>query len=186
MLLATAAKLLVLAVSLGLDAFSVAVGIGIKGADVRTRWKVGLSFGAFQVLMPALGLGIGRVLGARLGDAAAYLGFVVLVVLGAYLAASPRREDTVGPDLTRGAGLLLASLSVSLDALAVGFTLGILGLPLALSLAVIGGTAFALTALGLEFGRRLGTRVERGAERWAGVVLALTGLFFLGQKLGWI
>ena len=48
--------ILVLALSLGLDALSVAIGIGLKGVSGGAKIRVGLAFAAFQVVMPVVGL----------------------------------------------------------------------------------------------------------------------------------
>ncbi|MDP9111787.1 MAG: manganese efflux pump MntP family protein, partial [Candidatus Eremiobacteraeota bacterium] len=57
-----------------------------------------------------------------------------------------------------------------------------IGVPVVLSLAVIGTVSIAATALGLTLGRVLGRRAEEGAELWAGIVLALTGTGFILLK----
>ena len=59
--------LLLVAVSLGLDNFAAAIGIGVAGVDAGTRLRVGLIFGIFETGMPLLGLVLGRGLAHALG-----------------------------------------------------------------------------------------------------------------------
>jgi manganese efflux pump family protein len=73
-----------------------------------------------------------------------------------------------------GRGALVVGVSISLDELAIGFTLGLLHLPPAFVIALIRLQAFIVTQLGLRLGSRLSERLREGAERLAGV--ALTGL----------
>ncbi len=76
-------------------------------------------------------------------------------------------------DTARGGGLLLASLSISLDSLGVGIALPALGIPLVPLLITTSMTTVVFTYAGLTFGAMLGERYERGAEGAAGAMLVL-------------
>jgi putative Mn2+ efflux pump MntP len=86
-------------------------------------------------------------------------------------------------DTAKGVGLLLASLSISLDSLGVGVALPGLGIPLIPLLVAVSITTTAFTLIGLAFGARLGERYERDAERAAGVVLVLLAGSFVIERL---
>jgi putative Mn2+ efflux pump MntP len=77
----------------------------------------------------------------------------------------------------------LLGVSISLDELAIGFTLGLLRLPAAEVIALIAAQAFILTQLGLRLGHRLSERFREGSERLAGVALTALGLVLLAEKL---
>ena len=62
-------------------------------------------------------------------------------------------------------------LSLSIDELAIGFSLGLLGVPVVAAVALIGVQAFALSQIGLRLGDRVGARFRQGAERLAAAVL---------------
>jgi putative Mn2+ efflux pump MntP len=83
----------------------------------------------------------------------------------------------------RGWGALLLGLSISLDELAIGFTLGLLRLPAALVIVLIAVQAFLVTQFGLRLGRRLGERWREAAERLAGLALAGLALALVAEKL---
>jgi putative Mn2+ efflux pump MntP len=82
-----------------------------------------------------------------------------------------------------GVGALLVGVSISLDELAIGFTLGLLRLPARLVIALIALQAFIVTQLGLRLGNRLSERLREGAERLAGAALAALGIVLLAEKL---
>jgi putative Mn2+ efflux pump MntP len=110
----------------------------------------------------------------------------VLLVFGVYMLAGPdERDEAKLPELAsvRGLRALLLGLSISLDELAIGFTLGLLRLPAALLIALIAIQAFAMTQLGLRLGKRLSDRSREAAERIAGLALAGLGLALLAEKL---
>ena len=91
-------------------------------------------------------------------------------------------DESGGFDLSRGWGLTLGALSISLDSLGIGFSILYVGVPLGLSLVFIGFASVAATTLGLALGQRLGAVVEERAAMLAGIVLVLTGVAFAGLK----
>lgn len=174
----------VLALSLGLDNLSVAVGIGVQGVNHKRALWIAFLFAIFQTVLPAAGILLGKVLGPRLGDYAGTVGFAALTVLGIVtLVMALRSGRSQGIHLNEGAGLYLAAAGVSLDSLAVGFSLALAGFPVAPTIAALGLAALVMTWVGLIFGKHIGKRLEEWAEILAGGVLAATGLFLLVHKL---
>lgn len=179
-------KVLFVAIALALDVFAVSIGVGLRGVDLGARVRIGASFATAEIGMTLLGLGLGGLAGRALGLHAGYIGFGVLIVLGLAMIVQARRESESAPlDLSRGWGLLLAALSVSVDSLGVGFSIHYIGVPIVVTLATIGVVSVLSTTLGIAFGRMLGQRVEASAELFAGVALVVAGAgFALLQALG--
>ncbi len=92
-------------------------------------------------------------------------------------------DESGGFDLSRGWGLVLGALSISLDSLGIGFSILYIGVPLGFSIVCIAAASVLSSSLGLALGKRLGTVAEETAALWAGIVLVLTGLSFAGLKL---
>jgi manganese efflux pump family protein len=177
-------KVLFVALSLGLDVFAVSVGVGMKGTGRAVKVRIGAAFALAEVSMTVLGVLIGQAAGKLLGDAAGYLGFAALVGVGVYMIyeALHGTEEGGGFDLSRGWGLTLGALSISLDSLGIGFSILYIGVPLVVSLVFIGVVSVLSTTLGLALGKRLGVVAEERAALWAGIVLVLTGLGFAALK----
>ena len=177
-------KVLFVALSLGLDVFAVSVGVGMRGADRWVKVRIGAAFAAAEMTMTVLGVLLGQAAGRFLGDAAGYLGFAALVGVGGYMIyeALHGTEEGGGFDLSRGFGLVLGALSISLDSLGIGFSILYIGVPLYYSLVFIGAASVLSTSLGLALGKRLGMVAEERAALSAGVVLVLTGLTFAAIK----
>lgn len=179
-------KLVALVLPLGLDTFAVAAALGIVGIPGERRVRISLLFTSFEATMPLIGLGLGAPLGHAIGGTADYVAIGVLLAFGLYtmLGSEEHEEERLARFAqVRGAAMLLLGISISLDELAVGFTLGLLRLPVALVIALIALQAFVLTQLGLRLGHRLSVKLRALAERLAG--LALTGLAagLLAEKL---
>ncbi len=177
-------KVLFVALSLGLDVFAVSVGVGMKGTDRAVKIRIGAAFAFAEVSMTVIGVLLGQAAGRLLGDAAGYLGFAALTGVGGYMIyeALHGTEEGGGFDLSRGWGLMLGALSISLDSLGIGFSILYIGVPLAVSLVFIGGASVLSTTLGLALGKKLGTVAEERAALSAGIVLVLTGIAFAALK----
>jgi putative Mn2+ efflux pump MntP len=180
------AKLIALVLPLGLDAFAVAAALGAIGVSPTRRLRISLLFTAFEAGMPLIGLGLGAPLGHAMGQTANYIAIGVLLAFGLYtLLSSEEAEHERLSRLTQmhGPGALLLGISISLDELAIGFTVGLLRLPTALVIVLIALQALILTQLGLRLGNRLSERLREGAERIAGIALTALGLVLLGEKI---
>jgi manganese efflux pump family protein len=180
------AKLTALVVPLGLDTFAVAAALGMVGVSRQRRLRITLLFTAFETGMPLIGLALGAPLGQAVGGTADYLAIGVLLAFGVYtLAASEHHEEETLGQLTQMHGLsaLLLGVSISLDELAIGFTLGLLRLPAVLVIVLIAIQTMVVTQLGLRLGSRLSERLREGAERLAGAALTGLGLALLTEKL---
>jgi putative Mn2+ efflux pump MntP len=177
-------KIFVVAFSLGLDVFAVGIGVGMRGASTALKIRIGIAFASAEVIMNLIGLGLGALAGQLLGAVAGYVGFAALIAVGGYMVFEAIREaeEKVPLDMSRGWGLFIASLSISLDSLGIGFSILYIGVPLTLALGVIFVVSIAATFAGLTVGRALGRRVEEGAELFSGVILILTGIAFVLAK----
>lgn len=179
-MLAAAIKIAVVALSLALDVFAVSVGVGMRDVPRALKFRIGIAFATAEITMTLIGAGLGAVVGKLLGDITGYLGFAALFGVGCYMVYESLRESEMKQplDMSRGWGLMVAALSISLDSLGIGFSILYIGVPLAVSLVVIGTVSIAATTCGLTLGRALGRRIEEQAELAAGVILALTGVAF--------
>lgn len=182
-----AAKLAALVLPLGLDTFAVAAALGAAGVTAARRTRIALLFTAFEAGMPLIGLAVGAPLGRAIGTAADYFAIGVLIAFGIYTLLSadedePERRLGQLSELRGGAAILLG-VSISLDELAIGFTFGLLRLPVALVIGLIAAQAFIVTQLGLRLGNRVSERIREGAERLAGIALTTLGIVLLAEKL---
>ncbi len=178
-------KILVVAFSLGLDVFAVGIGVGIRETTPALKIRIGIAFAAAEVVMNLIGVGLGSIAGRLLGTLAGYIGFAALVAVGAYMTFEAVREaeEKVPLDMSRGWGLFIAALSISLDSLGIGFSILYIGVPLWLALGTIFVVSICSTVAGLTLGRVLGRRVEEGAELFSGIILMLTGVGFILAKI---
>lgn len=172
-------------ISLGLamDAFAVSVAVGLTLAKVTPRhaFRMAFHFGLFQFLMPILGWLVGRDAAAVVSGLDHWVVFGLLGFVGGKMLreASEGREFDPDTDPTRGLSLVTLSIATSLDALAVGLSMALMGTSVWLPSVVIGVVACALSGVGIVFGGRIGPRWGLWAERIGGCILIAIGLKIL-------
>ncbi|MDO8587043.1 MAG: manganese efflux pump [Armatimonadota bacterium] len=177
-------ELIILSVALGSDAFSVAVCIGLTGATGAERLRLATGFGGFQFLMPIVGIIIGQRLGHVFGDVAACVGGGILVCMGAIIVLRTVRSGFTCPPFNHDSvlSLMIASIGVSVDALVVGFGIGLFSAKAVLTTcSVIGLTAFAMTSIGFEIGDRIGRLVQNRSAVLGGLILIAIGARIIVQ-----
>jgi manganese efflux pump family protein len=180
----TLVKILAVAIAIGLDVFAISVGVGITKAEWSTRIRLGAAFATAEITMQVIGYELGTGAGKLFGEIAEWIGFVLLALVGAFMIhESFDHSSEPSFDLTRGVGLLITSLSISLDSLGVGFALPAIGIPLLPLLITVSITTSIFTFVGLAFGQRIGERYEHEAQRVAGAMLILLALLFSIQHL---
>ena len=177
-------KVFIVALALALDVFAVGVGVGIRGVQMASKIRIGIAFACAEIGMNIVGAGLGLLAGRLIGDFAGYIGFAALFGIGAYMIRESRSElgTSARVDLSRGSGLALASFAISLDSLGIGFSILYIGVPMPVSLIIIGAINVASTTLGLTVGRWLGRFAERNAAFVGGLLLAFTGILFAVLK----
>jgi putative Mn2+ efflux pump MntP len=180
--------LLGIAVGLAMDAFAVAIAVGLSTPHVSIRMTLRLAwhFGLFQALMPLLGWLAGRSVAHWIGGIDHWIAFGLLAAIGCHMiyeAVHADEEERTARDATRGASLVLLSVATSIDALAVGLSLALLGVGIWCPALVIGVVAFVFTAVGLHLGRRFGSLFDRRMEILGGLILIGIGIKILIDHL---
>jgi putative Mn2+ efflux pump MntP len=184
-------RLVAFVLPLGLDTFAVAAALGAAGSLTgRDRLRVSVLFVVFEGGMPLIGLAAGAPLARTIGPVADYLAVAALIGLGAWMVLAGRdgedaeeEKRAVRLKMTHGVAILALGVSISLDELAIGFTLGLARLPLLAVIVAIAVQTLVAVQLGLYLGVRIGERIREGAERLAGVALIALGGYVLAEHL---
>ncbi|MHA7967078.1 manganese efflux pump MntP [Paenibacillus sp. CAU 1782] len=175
-----ALTLLFIALALGFDAFSLGLGIGLKGIRLRDIAKLGFVIGLFHVLMPLGGVWTGQLVSGLLGKLATSAAGVLLVLLGLHMMYSSfRGEEVRSLDHRSLWGLLVLAFSVSVDAFSVGITLGVFSANLWLTIAMFGLLGGLMSMLGLLLGRKVSGNMGEYGEACGGAILFIFGILFI-------
>ncbi len=180
-------SLFLLAVGLSMDAFAVAVckGLATPRITLKNAAVVGLWFGGFQALMPAIGFLIGSGFQNYITSFDHWIAFVLLAFIGGNMIKESfsKKEEESNCSL-KCKEMFLMAVATSIDALAVGVTFAFLpDVPIIPAVAFIGIITFLLSALGMKIGNLFGTKYKSKAEFTGGVILIIIGSKILIEHL---
>ena len=182
-------ELFLFAVGLSMDAFAVSVckGLAMPKCTFKKAAIVGLWFGGFQALMPA----IGYVLGAQFQEAIAsidhWIAFVLLALIGGNMIHEALDNDEEEADASLDVKtMFLLAVATSIDALAIGITFAFLKVNIIPAVCFIGIVTFIISFAGVKIGNVFGARYKNKAEIVGGIILILLGLKILLEHLGFL
>lgn len=182
------ADMLIIAVALAMDAFAVAIasGVTLKTVSARQTFRLAWHFGLFQAIMPIFGWTAGYLIKSLIEGYDHWVAFALLIFVGGHMiveALHPERDTRERKDPTKGMTLVLLSVAVSIDALAVGLSLAMLGVSVFFPAIIIGIVTCGFTVLGLHLSKLVCRcpRLSMYAEILGGTALVLIGLNILRE-----
>jgi putative Mn2+ efflux pump MntP len=166
--------------SLGIDALIVSASLGLR-QEPRGRLRIALVFAAVESLMPIAGIIIGGALGHFFGGVISVIGAVLLIGVAVYFLVFDRDEDEskAFEQPLAGWALISVAVGIGLDELAVGFTAGLMQLPIVFMVMMIAVQSFAFSMIGVTFGAKLRSYLGEWAAKVSGAALGLTGIWML-------
>ena len=184
-------ELLLLAVGLSMDAFAVSVckGLALRRATFQAEFTCGVWFGGFQALMPLIGFFLGTLFATAIQAVDHWIAFGLLAIIGVNMlkeAMSMEEECDCGgnADLSVKTMFIMA-VATSIDALAVGISLAMVGnVNIFFAVTLIGICTCLLSMLGVKIGNVFGSRFESKAEIAGGIILIALGVKILLEHLG--
>lgn len=168
-------NIIALAFALAFDAFAVAIAVGIKlgTIDRWTVFRLSFHFGFAQFGMPIIGYLIGEYVSGIFGTYAKATAALILFIIGAHLIWEQFKDESHRwqGDPTRGMSLIFLMFATSVDALAAGFSLALVGIEILYPTVIIGIVAASMTVLGLVFGKMVGIKFSKSAGIVGGLLL---------------
>ncbi len=174
-------SLCVLACALAMDAFAVSLckGFSVKHLQFKHYIIVGIYFGGFQALMPAIGYFIGAEFGSFIQQIDYIIAFVLLALIGLKMIKESQDKHQDNDTNLNQFGfkpMILLAIATSIDALAVGVSLAFLDVNMPLSITLIGVITFVFCVIALKIGNVFGIFLKDKAELFGGIVLIALGL----------
>ncbi len=184
--------ILLLAIGLSADAFAISLckGMALKKVKLSHMCILGLWFGGFQALMPAIGYFIGSTFEHLVRRFAPWIAFVLLLLIGVNMIRESlsKEDDRESDSDAMGVKTLFGmAVATSIDALTVGVTFSVTlnSIPEMLFAAgIIGIVTFVMSSLGAKIGSVGGAWAKDRAGILGGTVLILLGIKILLEGLG--
>ncbi len=184
-------ELFAIAVGLAMDAFAVSIASGIRlgCATGRQTFRIAFYFGFFQFLMPILGWTAGSFAEKFINTVDHWVAMALLTGIGGKmiyeaLHHTPNPGNAPASDPTKGATLLALAIATSIDAFAVGLSLGVLKRGIVFPSIVIGIVAAAFTTVGIKLACRIGMMFNRRMEILGGLILIGIGIKIVLEHAG--
>jgi len=171
------------AIGLSFDSFAVSVSSGliIKKIDILNAIKIALSLSLFQALLPVIGWYIGAEVVEYIKDYDHWIAFLLLLFIGGkmiYDSLKPGDEEKKFNPL-HFLTLITLSVATSIDALAVGFSFGLIKINIWITVLIIGLVTFLFSMTGILFGKKTGQRFGKKMEILGGIILIGIGIKIL-------
>ena len=183
------ASIILLALAMSTDAFAAAIGKGV--ALHRPRWRealrTGVIFGVIEGLTPIAGWWLGSAAAQYVTEWDHWIAFGLLGILGLRMIHAGLGAAEGGgapkPDSHSFWVLAVTGFATSIDAMAAGAGLALIGVNIYPVAAVIGLTTFAMVTAGVMLGRVLGAAAGQRAEILGGLLLIAIGSVILHEHL---
>ncbi len=165
--------------ALGMDVFSVSLGLGMQPISVKRILWIGFVFGFFHMFMLFCGIVFGHVFIQEIHLIANLLGGLLLIGLGAHMIFSTMIKDKQPSTAPFGIGVFILALSVSIDSFTVGFSIGIVGMQVVGMLLFIGLLSMILAWTGMVVGKKVSHYLGVYSELLGGSILCAFGLYIV-------
>lgn len=181
-------SILALSLAMSTDAFAAAVGKGaaLQKPQLKEALKTGLIFGVIETITPLIGWGLGKVAAPHVTAWDHWIAFALLLVLGGHMmfkSWSSDDDEQSRPSSHSFWSLAVTGFATSIDAMAVGASLALIGANIAVIAVAIGLSTFVMVTLGVMVGRWLGALAGKRAELIGGLVLVMIGAAILYEHM---
>lgn len=175
---------ILLGVGLAMDAFSVSLANGMNEKDMKKGRMCAIAtvYAVFQWAMPLIGWICVHTIVSYFEAFEKFIPWIALILL-LYIGGKMLLEAIKGDDsgdaikkLSFGT-LMIQGIATSIDALSVGFTIADYGFAMAMVCnIIIAIVTFALCVIGLDLGKKFGTKFSGKAGILGGVILIGIGI----------
>lgn len=169
-----------MAIAVSMDAFSVSIGIGTRKFRLKHIIKLSFAVGVAHIISPLIGMLCAQILSRYVSRFATMLGGGLLTLMGIHMIFSAfiNKKDDLQPIPIRCLSILIFAFSVSIDAMSIGFTLGLFSVNTWLTIVLFGFWGMTMTFIGFLVGRRVGYWLGSYGEVIGGIIL-----FVIGYKI---
>ena len=174
-------SLILISVGLAMDAFSVAIvaGFGLGRVKLADSFKVSSSFGVAHIIMPVLGWFLGSKILGLIQRWDHWVAFLLLAMVGGRMlleGLDVETKEVNASDLLGFTNLIMFTIAVSIDALAVGLSFSLQEISIWIPSLYMGAGTLLFTLIGLNIGNKTGQRFGKKAQIAGGLALILIGV----------
>lgn len=170
--------IVVIAISLSMDAFSLALAYGTLNMNKRDICTLSFIVGIYHFFMPIIGMFFGSRILSLIKINPNILVFIVLFIIGIEMVIESLKE-TEKVKLMNKIEMLMFGLAVSLDSLSVGIGLNTLSKNFIISALIFSISSFLFTYTGLVLGKKISNIIGKISTLIGGVILIAIGFLYI-------
>ena len=172
------ALVFLMAISLSMDAFSLALVYGTFGINRKNKIILSIIVGCFHFVMPLFGMFIGDLILSLFKFNTDILVAIILIFIGMQMVISSfKKEDDFKP--LKFSEFFMFGLAVSIDSFSLGITLPNMGVGTIISPIIFALISFLFTFIGLSIGNKIEKLLGKLATTIGGLILTIIGILFL-------
>ena len=169
--------ILMIAVSLSMDAFSLALIYGTQSISKKNKIILSIIVGIYHFVMPLLGVFLGNIILKYLVINLSIVVSIIFLFIGIEMIISSIKDDS-HDFVVSIFGFLIFGLSVSIDSFTTGIGLNVINnnyLEVSSIFCIVSGS---FTYLGLILGNKLGSIFGKLSTIIGGVILIILGIIY--------
>ena len=170
--------IILIAVSLSMDAFSLSLAYGTLNLDNKTIKKLSIIVGIYHFIMPLIGLKTGNMLLNIIKINPNTVVFIVLLFIGIDMIIESFKKEEINK-IIKLKELLIFGFAVSIDSLSVGIGLNALTSNYITTVSIFSITSLLFTYTGLKIGKKINKIVGKLSTIIGGTILILVGIMYI-------
>jgi len=174
--------LLIIGISLSIDAFSISTCIGMYQLEKNKIFNTSLTVGLFHFIMPLLGYIISNQITKFLLIQSDFILGVILILISLQMFIEYIKPSKKDINLNKS-GILIFALGVSLDSFSIGLGLNAITNNLLLASTIFSLCSFSFTFLGLSLGKYISKMLKKYSYLIGTIFLFIIGIIFLCKCL---
>ncbi len=168
---------IIIAISLSMDAFSLALAYGTLNLNKKDIYKLSLVVGFYHFFMPLLGLFFGNIILKYVSNPN-FLVFVILFIIGIEMIYETFKEEDI-KNIVSFRQILLFGLAVSIDSFSVGIGLNVISKNYLYCSTIFSIFSLSFTYLGLILGKKINNIIGKTSTIIGGLILIVIAIMYL-------
>lgn len=170
--------ILLIAVSLSMDAFSLSLAYATKGIEKKQTYILGIIVGLFHLFMPLIGLSIGNIIFNIIKIKPNIIVCIILTIIGLdMIYESLKKEENVKK--MKSIEMFIFAFAVSIDSLSLGITLNTITKNPFSAAQIFAITSCLFTILGLKIGNKIKVKIGKISTIIGGIILIVLGMLYI-------
>lgn len=170
--------IIILAVGLSMDAFSLSLIYGTLNLKSRMQKLMSIMVGIFHFFMPLLGYQIGELILKVIKVNPDILVGIIFIILGLQMLLSLKKEEQV-KILTGTLSVVFFAFTVSIDSFSIGIGFGVANTSMLLPCIIFSITSAIFTYMGVVLGKKLSDRFGSITTLTGSIILLILGINYI-------